>query len=193
MRMSRALCFGFMAAACRFALAQPGIPGWNIEVIGGPVSPSNPSVTVRVWARFDPIDHAFATGWFDVHAREGEWSDAVVLTPPPWRPGEIVGSTVKDIVLWNNANMCPSFFSNPANPLAVWEAKLTIDVFRPRVIPLETITHRLFVYPELCVPMARSPEFRTEGSATIRVVPCPPVATTAAWVVVLMSRRRTSP
>ncbi len=186
MRMSRALCFGFMAAACRFALAQPGIPGWNIEVIGGPVSPSNPSVTVRVSARFSHSDHAFAAGHFDIIADEAGWSNPRVILPPPSAVGVISDSSVLDIQM-GQLNWHPQW-PNTSNPLQVWEAQWTPSSLRPRLVNIVTQTYRFDVYPRPKLPGSESRmQGLTEGVGQITVIPAPATGVLLAGAGVIVA------
>ncbi len=155
------------------ALAQPGIPGWNIEVIGGPVSPSNPSVTVRVSARFPTNDYAFAAGALDVVSSEAGWSNPVMQWVHLGTPGRPEGPRVS-LIEGLQINWPPVIIPWTANPLPFWEATWTATSFDPRAIRVESVTKRFDVFERDIWPFATSRlALLHEGRAEFHVIPAP--------------------
>jgi hypothetical protein len=169
----------------RVACAQPTEPGgWILEAIGGPVSPVNPTVTVRVSAGFPATLWAFYTGGFDLVSSDPMGSILNQGLPPPlgpklpgpfdcfiWREGTVIPGRVAGVgfaqiaVLGCNAH--------PAGPLPIWEAQWTAADFSPRLVQLETQnTPWYYVYLDhngLATDLVASSRFR-HASAVIEVV-----------------------
>lgn len=190
--MSRTI-LGLFLAAILVTDASGAQPGWDITVLGPAVSPSQPSVTVRISARFDdPPDYAFAHGELDVVSAEGDWSAPRLLpgrTSGYGEPGIPAGPAVREIVA-GQFNIPNVFYANAANPLDVWEATWTTSDFRPREVNLSTLTTRFEVFflrnnPDRQTRLGQL----TEGYAFISVVPAPPALFLAGLGLILRRRR----
>jgi hypothetical protein len=180
-------CMASVLACTAFAWtcsAQTPQGGWTIQVIGGPVTPSNPAVTVRVLASFDPSFHAFAGGDLDMMGvPTGAFRGPVLLpvhVPPSPQPagttpgtpsgGDVIGIVTGQIFLG-------IFQPSLDNPIALWEATWITDNFTPRSVALETAgTTLFFVYDRIGQPIQLHPHAFAPGSAEIKVVPAPAAA-----------------
>ena len=191
-------------------MAQTGpTGGWLIEVIGEPVSPRNPSITLRVSAYFPANLWALNTSGFDLLGTDPSAVFSNFLLPAPLGPlppgphgcfGTLVGGTVPGGVvqvgfLQSNIVGC---FAHPANPLPIFEAQWTTTDFTPREVLLETLNTPAFhVFPTRTstlntVDLVAMQQFR-HGSAVIQVIPAPGSAAmllAGSGAVVLRRRRR---
>ncbi len=174
------------------ALAQPGVPGWNIEVAQPILAPGMPETTIRISARFGFMDHAFGAAAFSVVATEPGWVSPRLILPPPGNAGTIQGERVTDIVL--GQIHFPNFvIADPSNPIAVWEATWRSDDFHARIVQIQTVTTRFDVYTSPTGPQSQSRLAQlTEGSVQIFIVPAPGAASVliAALGFALPRRRR---
>lgn len=135
----------FAVAACAVgestAVAQSGSVGWIMEVTGGPVSPSNPSVQVRMTAFFDErVDVAFALSRWGVHAGDGAWRDPLNVFESwtqhhPILLGDPLGHSIINMRM-GQIHFPPSVIGNLANPIRVWEATWFTDATRRAWCPL---------------------------------------------------------
>jgi hypothetical protein len=187
------LLVGVLGAVSFAARAQPvGQGGWLIEVFGGPVSPSNPTVTIRVSAYFPTNLFGFGGGDFDVEMNDasGHFSDVIIPAPlgPKSPPvsfgcfGFFVGGTYPDRIddvefIQINIAGC---IAHPANPLPILEAKWTTTDFSKRVVDLWTSDTSVFsAYSQyfLAAPdVLLYPSNFEHGSAQFQVIPAPPAA-----------------
>lgn len=170
-------------------LTTAGDTAWLMELSGGTVSPSNPSVTVRLSAQFPQVDYAWAQGRWAVLAGEGEWSGMTALSRLlHGSPGRHEAGSVLDISLLqlNFQSIRP----DPANPLAVWEGVWTATNFAPRSVRISTETTVYDAY----TGFKSSPETRlaqlTEAEAFIRVIPAPAAGTVVGLFLLMGFRRR---
>ncbi len=190
------------------ASAQTGpAGGWLIDVIGQPVSPTNPSTTVRLSAYFPSNMWAFASGSFDLTSTDitGEFSNPHMPPPLQWpcahlfNTGTFVNGGAYGVSFGQiNVVGC---IANSANPLAIWEATWTTQDFTPREVYLETRnTPGFYVFPTPAVTLetielvARN-QFR-HGTAVIQVIPAPSAAAlllAATGAGMLRRRQRMSP
>lgn len=171
---------------CGSARAQPmETGGWMIEVIGAPVSPTHPTTTVRVSARFPTELWAFFGSRFDIVGSDptGLFFDIMIPAPlgplPPGsygcfaqRPGIPIAGGI-DTATFAQLNGIAGCIGDPTNPLPVWEARWTTDDFTPRTVRLETAkTHEFYVYLAQnwtpTVDLVATNQFR-HGSAFIEV------------------------
>ncbi len=151
----------------------PGVAGFNMEVIGGVVSPVNPIVTIRVSATYSAQDFAFGAALFDVVADEPGWSNPMVLMPLPRQDGTVEGPRVREIVA-GQIHFPPLVTANSANPITVWQASWSPSHFRPRDVQVQTVTRRFDVYIDPTGPAAQSRlATMVEGRAVIQIVPSP--------------------
>ncbi len=168
-------------------LAQTGpIGGWLVEVIGGPVSPSNPTTTIRVSAYFPSSLHGFYRGWLDLVGTDltANWSNFTLpapLGPLPPGPHGCFGTIILDTLpggvrfgfLQEGIVGC---LPHPANPLPILEAQWTTNDFTRRIVDLETHnTPVFFVWRDTngnSVDLVPLNQFR-HGSAVIQVIPTP--------------------
>lgn len=183
---------GGMLAACSLAHAQSN-PGWTIEIIGGPVSPSNPQVTVRVSAYFTPPfpTSAYGFGGFDLETSDpfGAFSGMAFgsglakgvchggTLGTPTGTGGVAGVVAGQV----NVLGCQA---NPFNPIEVWEATWSTSVFTPRSVLISTTQLTgigLFSgHGEPFPDIFFEPKDVIPGSAVIQVIPAP-----GAFVVLL--------
>ncbi len=169
-------------------LAQTGpIGGWLIEVIGEPVSPSNPSTTVRVSAHFPQHLFGFYGANFRLVGSDtiATFTDIVLPAPLGPRPpggygcfglfveGGIPGGVERVRFFQEGIVGC---IPHKANPLAVFEATWTTSDFRPRVVELETQNTPVFAvwvdHNGNSIDLVSRNQFR-HGSAVIQVIPAP--------------------
>lgn len=145
---------GLAIATGTAAVAQT-TGGWIVEVIGGPVTPSNPSVTVRVSAQYPTGALSFASGWFDLMSsdREGVFSSIFLPAPiGPLPPGGYGCFVMRSGLLVSGSVHQAAFGqidivgcgAHPANPLSVWEARWTTQDFRARDVALMTMATEAF-------------------------------------------------
>ncbi len=171
------------------ACAQFGPVGWNVNVIGGTVSPINPIVTVRIAARFQPVDHAFAAAAFSVVATEPGWGTPTPLLPPPGNAGLVQGTHVTGILL-GQIHFPPSVHANTMNPIDIWQATWSTHDFRARTVGITTETIRFDVYTSATSPASESRlAWLIEGSAVIHVIPAPASVLALLGVAAMAGRR----
>lgn len=168
-------------------------PGWIIEIVGGPVMPSNPSVQLRVSATFNSqTDFAFFGARWDMLADDGLWSEPLNVFPGTHAfirsLGTIQGSEVLAIEL-EQRNYWFGALANFANPIVTWEATWSTSVFTPRIIDVMTQTTTFGVYPDRQSPGIRFFPSVLEGSAFIHVIPAPPAAVLLALGALIAPRR----
>ena len=206
--MKRAIVTLSCAVGCAVApaIAQPTHGGWLIEVVGDPVSPSNPTTTVRVSAYFPSHLWALNYGGFDLIGADSNAVFSNFLLPAPLGPRPpgvhgcvrlLVGNNgsgrVDDIsFLQINVVGC---FANPGNPLPIFEAQWTTNDFSPRQVQLETLNtpeFHVFRTPQATfetIDLVATQQFR-HGSAVIQVIPAPTVVAVFAFGLVARARRR---
>ena len=161
---------------CAPVSAQPRPAEWIVEVIGGPVSPSNPSVQVRLSALFSPLEYAFAGATLDVSATGEGWSQPQLSSLPGLfigSAGTVLGKQVMGINAFQPF-LPLTVYPSTNNPIQFWEATWNANDFRPRMVEVHTATSRFDVYPLMSSNRTESRlnEF-TEGSAFIQVIPAP--------------------
>lgn len=171
-----------IAVLAAAALASGAGADWQFEV-SGDITPSSPTVTVRLLGGFPRADFAVAGAILDIHASEAGWSELELLpvqippTPVPGpypdpqgrTPGEISGGDVTGAVM-GQLHIGP-FVADPTNPLPMWEATFSTSDFTPRDISLSTTTHKFLVYYDP-IPIG-GPRTMGEGAGVIRVIPAP--------------------
>ena len=175
-----------------------------IDVIGGPVSPHNPSVTVKIFASFPSQYWAFGSTFYDLASTDpsGEFSGVTKPTasgvglPPgscsePWFPGtpDGNGGLTELFAFQFNAVGC---LARTTNPIQIWEATWSTQTFTNRTVVISTVNVLSFiVYTDgnQSLPNAvLTPNLFVPGEATIQVVPAPGM--TVAFGVVFATRRR---
>ena len=174
--------------------------GWLVEVVGPPVSPSNPSTTVRVSGYFPSNLWALANGGFDLTSTDAGSAFDQVRMPPPLqppcallRPGTLIAGGAYG-VLFDQINIL-GCIANSANPLAIWEATWTTQDFTPRDVQLETTnTPGFYVFenPQATlntINLVPLNQFR-HGSAVIQVIPAPAGACVILGAMALCVRRQ---
>ena len=189
-------------ATSSLALAQSN-PGWTIEVVGGPVSPSSPSVQVRVSAYFPQASagSAFGEGAFDLLSTDpsGKFHSLSVgggvagsctqgsLLGQPTSLGGVVGVGIHQI----NILGC---VASTTNPIEVWTATWTTSDFSPRVVGVGTANTWIYgVYSNLAQSFPDvhyKPEEIIPGSAVIQVIPAPGALALLFTSTALTRRRR---
>lgn len=190
-----------IALVAAAALASGAGADWQFEV-SGDITPSSPTVTVRLLAGFDPADYAFAWARLSIHASEAGWGDLRLLpihvppvpVPGPYpdprgrTPGEISGGDVIGIV---HGQLWTTFIPDPSNPMPLWEATFTATDFTPRDISLATTTTEFRVHPRRGGGIIGEPRTIGEGEGVIRVIPAPAgVALLGLGGVAAIRRRR---
>ena len=187
------------------AFGQPSPPGgWLVEVIGAPVTPANPTTTVRVSAYFPSNLWAFYTGGFDLFGTDTGAAFSHFMLPAPLGPrppgvhgcvimlvgGAIPGGVAQVGFLQENIVGCQA---HPGNPLPIFEAQWTTNVFRPRLVSLETENTSVFsVFTSSfgnTVNLISTQQFR-HGSAVIQVIPAPGGAALLLGASLAVWRRR---
>ena len=210
MRAHRVVVCVVLTAGASLATAQPTeYGGWRVEVIGDPVSPQNPTTTVRVSAYFPRQLWGYSQGFFDLVGDDvsGEFSDFFLPAPlGPHPPGIhgcvwlLVGSTMNGAVydVLTGQLTVVGCIADPTNPLPVFEAQWTTSDFTPRTVELFTSnTQRFSVYVDhngSAIDLVARNQFR-HGSAVIQVIP---TASAAALLLspsgaVMLRRRRRMP
>lgn len=184
------------------AAAQPN-PGWTIEVVGGPVSPSNSSVKIRVSTYFQPVSagSAFGEGAFDLLSTDpnGKFHSLDVgggvagsctqgsLLGEPTSLGGVAGVGIHQL----NILGC---LANTQNPIEVWTATWTTNDFTPRVVSLGTANTWIYgIYSNLAQSFPDihyKPEEIVHGSALIQVIPAPGALALLLTGTALATRRR---
>ncbi len=187
---STAFVVGLIATAALRAEAQSAY-GLNLEVLGGPATPLNPFVTIRVSARFGGTDHAFAASLFSVVAEDGGWAGSFPVMPPPLIRGTVVGDTLKEVGV-GQVHFPPIVIANTANPIEACDVVWGATHFQPRTVRIRTITHRFEVYIDGSSPATASRlSLVSEAFAEVRVIPAPPsIIALLGGAMMLRGRRR---
>lgn len=176
------------------------------EVIGGPVSPHNPSVTVKIFASFPSQFWAFGSTFYDLASTDpsGEFSGMTKPTasgvglPPgpcsePWFPGtpDGTGGLTGLHAFQFNAVGC---LARTTNPIQIWEATWSTQTFTNRTVLLSTVNVAQFtVYTDSnqSIPnIVLTPNLFVPGETTIQVVPAPGAFAFLAVTGFVMRRRR---
>ena len=188
MRLTTLVIFASVPLAVGPVVAQTNpAGGWLIEVIGEPVSPTNPSATIRVSAYFPSNLWAFYTGGFDLIGTDTHAEFSQFMLPAPLGPrppgihgcfGMLVGGVIPGGVeqvgfLQENIVGC---LAHSANPLPIFETQWTTNDFSPRLVSLETENTSVFsVFTSSfgnTVNLISTQQFR-HVSAVIQVIPAP--------------------
>ena len=176
---------------CAPVSAQPRPAEWIVEVIGGPVSPSNPSVQIRLSAGFSPLEYAFAGAALSVTAAEQGWSQPRLNGPLfLGTSGIVVGAQITGIDGYQT--FVPlTYYPATNNPIAFWETSWSTNDFRPRMVEVHTATTRFDVYPVMTSAITESRLSQlSEGSVFIQVVPAPAAMGVFGLAVPVLLRRR---
>ncbi len=206
MRIRDLVAFGFVTANGQLVTAQTGpAGGWLVEVIGGRVTPQNPSATIRVSAYFPSHFQAFHAGRLDLIGTDQSavFSDFMIPAPLGPRPpgggygcfGMIVGGTVPggvERISFAQLGIV-GCLPHPANPLPIFEAQWTTDDFTPRVVDIETRNTDVFrVWVDTngnWIDLIPINQFH-HGSAVIQVIPTPGGAAVLLGAGLAVWRRR---
>lgn len=154
--------------------------------VSNDLSPSQPSATVTVWAPVPDDLYAFAAMRFDALLADAlgpiggaAWSDPVLLeglSDPGTNPGTVSpdGTAVLGALPGQLEFPAQGFFADPSNPIAVWQATISVTDFSPRGIDVRTDIDRYDAFVEMGSPRT---ETRAIGDAraTVMVVPAPGV------------------
>jgi hypothetical protein len=178
------LMIGLDAATCWAA------PNTFLLQANGAVSPDSPTVTIELWAAFNPDLYAFGQSLLDMRSGSDVGTFGapdVLLNDFPWNdPGEITddGDAIAGIFA-KQIHLDGGLFADPSNPILLWTCTWTTDDFTPRDVPLWTETERFLVILRSDDSLEKDfvgLDFE-EGAAVITVVPSP----TAAVVLSLAS------
>ena len=187
------------------AAAQYDKGTWLFEVIGGPVSPSNPSVTVRLYAAFPKItsSSAFGAGGFNVLSDDpnGEFfgvERGFGLGPSPFCGYGFLGTPTPSTVPGNVVGQLGILGCVPgtAMPLLVWQASWTTQDFTPRTVEISSDGTTYFqIYSsasayEFGPDVQLFPDKFEHGSGVIQVVPAPSALALLLTGAALTTRRR---
>lgn len=207
MRAMRLAALFVLTASPGTSVGQTSLTGgWLIEVIGEPVSPSNPTTTVRVSAYFPSHLWALNYGGFDLIGADSNAAFSNFMLPAPLGPRPpgvhgcvrlLVGNSgsgrVDDVsFLQINIAGC---LAHAANPLPIFEAQWTTTDFTPREVQLETLNTPAFhVFPDPgatlnTIELVALNQFR-HGSAVIQVIPAPAGTLVLLGVTALCVRRQ---
>ena len=177
------------------SLAQSFPSTYLVEVLGS-VSPTSPSVTVRISASWEPHPNYlwFDNGRFDFESGEsGVFTDSRLLPvytrgilAPGARPGVISDNRVVDVFVHQFFMPHVSLFPLPDNPLAVWEVTWTTQDFTPRWVPIRTAGVQWLTLFGDSPPY---PKYQP-SSAFIRVVPAPATIAFMLGGLMFAARRR---
>ncbi len=185
--------------ACVASAQQKGM--FVIDVIGGPVSPTNPSVTVMISAVFPQQYWAFGQTAFDLGSSDPTGEFVNILKPTgvgglpasafcaPWKPGIPDGAGgVESIGAFQISVL--GCGPNPFNPIQIWEATWTTSDFAPREVTLSTVNINLFSVYTNSQSSVPDVFLNYEPASTIfQVIPAPSGAL-ALFGLALASRRR---
>lgn len=136
------------------------------------------TVTVTLWAGFEPKYFAFAKGALDITADDpvdrGSWGNPqVLLTGPGAWHGVIADETVEGIVAIQLS--LGQIYPDTANPIAAWRGTWSTVDLHPRKISLRTFSSEFVVYTEPEVSKSFL-NWLEEGQGSIQVVPAPAAA-----------------
>ncbi|MFG0283688.1 MAG: SBBP repeat-containing protein [Phycisphaerales bacterium JB039] len=184
---------GAVAGACALtgaASAQMAENRLFFELDRDTLSPAAPTATVRLWAQVAPTHYAFAGARLDALASEPGWSDpALLLLGPGTSAGVIDGPDVTGIISGQLHFPPAGIWSDPRNPIEIWEADFTVTDFSARTIELSTRTSDFWVYFDRWSFVSGPVEF-DEALAQIRVVPAPGALGLLGLGGILAMRRR---
>jgi hypothetical protein len=186
-----------VVVVCAAGLASAGAAHGEIKFgfdVSGIITPDNPSVTVEVWAYFDPAQYAFAGALFDVvgGSDAGGFSDPhAVLDDTGTDDGLVSGDGDRVMhVIAGQIHFPPADeLADTSNPILIWEATWSTDDFSTRQVSLATETSKYHLYID---DLGHSKEFvdeLAEAVGQISVVPAPGAAM-ALGVMMVASRRR---
>ncbi len=201
--MRATLSLALVIGLTRSAAAQYDKGTWLFEVVGGPVSPINPVVTVRLYAAFPTVTpgetslgdanlHILSSdsngGFFDLKKGldlQSGCSFASLGTPTP--SGGVDSLVFKQLGVLG----CQP---NPAAPNNVWEAKWTTNDFTPRDVLLESSGTSIFDLfsdlGQLFANISLYPDKFEHGAGVIQVVPAPSALALLLTGAALITRRR---
>lgn len=177
-----------------------------IDVVGGPVSPHNPSVTVKIYASFPSQYWAFGSTYFDLASTDtsGEFSGMTKPTasgiglPPgpcsePWFPGtpDGNGGLTGLYAFQFNAVGC---FARTTNPIQIWEATWSTQTFTNRTVVVSTVNVLSFIvytdHNQSLPNVVLTPNLFVPGEASIEVVPAPGALVIVGALTFAIRRRR---
>lgn len=142
---------------------------------GGVVSPSDPTVTVRISVARGGVGFAFARSVFDLLADDGSWTivDYGGLEyPRSSNPrGEGTNRLMLSLLQWNTPSPWPIFvIANQADPIHILTARWTADTFARRDVGVLTETKQMAYYLQTR-SFANEPLIPIELRSSIRVIP----------------------
>jgi hypothetical protein len=183
---------GAAALACAAAASGQTNPNHFLFEIDGDISPASPIATVRLYVRHESSSYAFAGTRLDVLASEPGWADLRLLeggAGPGTTPGVIDGGAVRGVIAGQLHFPPAGIWSNPRNPIEIWEATFEVTDFSPRTIELATDASELWIYPERSL-FVSGPVTFDQGASEIRVIPAPGAIVCLAPALLVAQRRR---
>ncbi len=162
---------------------------------GGVVSPTSPTVTVRISVDRGGVGYAFAMSRFLLTAGDGRWEfvDWGELEQGQlW--SRVSGQGTAELNVFahqdNTFNPWPyTVNANPVDPIRILTARWTAEDFTPRLVPISTSTTEMYYYLYRENP-TRSPLLPVELQSSIRVIPTPPGAALLMLAMAGVRRRR---
>lgn len=146
-----------MASAAAVLAVAGGAMGQTWEMffeVSNPEPMPGETITITLKAGYGGTDYAIAglgTN-FEVSSLQGELSDWRLVAPmdgPGTSDGTLVGDSVEGIIAGQlNFPATAGIYADPTNPIAFWEADLTVDgvLSGPVVLDVRTRTTRYDVY-----------------------------------------------
>ena len=160
-----------------------------IDVVGGPVSPHNPSVTVKIFASFPSQYWAFGIGTLDLLSSDpnGYFFNAVHPSGPGSLPSNCTQwvqgtSTAGGGVTMIGAQQFNVVGCNAStwNPIQIWESSWTTTDFTPRSVELQSadtpefMVFRVYKNHQSSIPdVTLYPDQFIHGATSFQVVPAP--------------------
>jgi hypothetical protein len=168
------------AVAAGLALASAGALADGERLyfeVSNALSPGQPTATVTLWTAFDPRDYCFGAVRTEAIASDGQWSDPRLIPPMiagGASPGVVSADGLRvEGVLPGQFHFPFEYYGDPSNPIALWQAEITVTDFTPRAIMLSTETDRYMVHPFRDQATGRDVADVAEAAAAIAVVPAP--------------------
>lgn len=161
---------------------------------GGVVSPTSPTVTVRISVDRGGIGYAFAMSRFRLAAGDGRWEFVnwgELEVGELWSRVTGQGTAELDVLAVQDNTPDPwpyKIHANPVNPIRILTATWTAQGFHPRMVPTSTTTTDMRYYLRFH-SQQMAPLSPVELDSSIQVIPAP--AGAALLMLAGVRRRRT--